>query len=135
MATITGGCLCGKIRYRSDAEPAFVGLCHCHDCQKFTGSAFAAVIGLPKTALMLTGTLKGFTKLGESGKPITRLFCPECGASVMDEADAAPGIVMIAAGTLDDSSWVRPTTAIYCASAQPWVQLSGEMKSFERAPG
>ena len=44
MPTITGGCLCGKIRYRADAEPAFVGLCHCRDCQKFTGSAFAAVI-------------------------------------------------------------------------------------------
>ena len=50
MPTITGGCLCGKIRYHADAEPAFVGLCHCHDCQKFTGSAFAAVIGLPKAA-------------------------------------------------------------------------------------
>lgn len=51
MPTITGGCLCGKIRYSADAEPAFVGLCHCHDCQKFTGSAFAAVIGLPKSAV------------------------------------------------------------------------------------
>ena len=135
MPTIIGGCLCGKIRYRADAEPAFVGLCHCHDCQKFTGSAFAAVIGLPKTAVTVTGNLKGFTKWGDSGKPITRLFCPECGASIMDEAEAAPGIAMIAAGTLDDPSWVKPTTEIYCASAQPWVQLGGEMKSFDRAPG
>ena len=62
MPTITGGCLCGKIRYSADAEPAFVGLCHCHDCQKFTGSAFAAVIGLPKSAVTVTGALKGFTK-------------------------------------------------------------------------
>ncbi len=134
MPTITGGCLCGKIRYHADAEPAFVGLCHCHDCQKFTGSAFAVVIGLPKTALKVTGSLKAFTKQGGSGKPITRLFCPECGASVMDEADAAPGIAMIGAGTLDDAGRVKPTTAIYCASAQPWVQLRGEMKSFDRAP-
>jgi hypothetical protein len=52
----------------------------------------------------------------------------------MDEAEAAPGLVMIAAGTLDDTSWVKPTTQIYCASAQPWVQLSGEMKSFDRTP-
>jgi hypothetical protein len=112
-----------------------VGLCRCHDCQKFTGSAFAAVIGLPKSAVTVTGALKGFTKQGGSGKPINRMFCPECGASVMDEAEAAPGIVMIQAGTLDDTSWVKPTSQIYCASAQPWVQLSGEMKSFDRTPG
>jgi hypothetical protein len=111
-----------------------VGLCHCHDCQKFTGSAFAAVIGLPKSAVTVTGVLKGFSKRGDSGKPIKRLFCPECGASVMDEAEAAPGLVMIAAGTLDDTSWVKPTAQIYCARAQPWVQLSGDMKSFDRMP-
>ncbi len=135
MPTITGGCLCGKIRYSADTEPAFVGLCHCHDCQRFTGSAFAVVIGLPKSALTVTGTLKGFTKPGDSGKPIERLFCPECGASVMDEAEAVPGVVMIGAGTLDDQTWVKPRSQIYCASAQPWVQLGGAMKSFERMPG
>jgi hypothetical protein len=53
----------------------------------------------------------------------------------MDEAEAAPGLVMIAAGTLDDTSWVKPTTQIYCASAQPWVRLTGEMKSINRTPG
>ena len=91
MPTITGGCLCGKIHYSADAEPTFVGLCHCHDCQKFTGSAFAAVIGLPKSAVTVTGALKGFTKRGDSGKPIRRLFCPECGASVMDECRSGAG--------------------------------------------
>jgi hypothetical protein len=134
MPTITGGCLCGKVRYSADAEPAFVGLCHCHDCQKFTGSAFAAMIGLPKSAVTVTGVLKGFTKPGDSGKPMERRFCPGCGASIMDEAEMMPGVVMIAIGTLDDPSWVKPTAQIYCASAQPWVQLGGEMKSFDRMP-
>ena len=53
----------------------------------------------------------------------------------MDEAEAVPSLVMIAAGTLDDASWVKPTSQIYCASAQPWVRLDREMKSFDRAPG
>jgi hypothetical protein len=135
MPAITGGCLCGKVRYSADTEPTFVGLCHCHDCQKFTGSAFAVVIALPKSAVTVTGGLRGFTKLGDSGKPIERRFCPECGASVIEEAKAMPGVVMIAAGTLDDQTWVKPTTQIYCASVQPWVQLAGEMKTFDRVPG
>src|SRR5262245_47893128 len=45
---IEGGCLCGKVRYSADAEPAFVGVCHCKNCQKGTGTAFAVVVGLPK---------------------------------------------------------------------------------------
>lgn len=134
MPKISGGCLCGKVRYSADAEPAFVGLCHCNDCQKFTGSAFAVVIGVPKSAVTVTGTLKGFTKPGGSGQPIERQFCPECGASVIDEANAMPGIVMIGAGTLDDPGWVKPAAQIYCASAQPWVQLGGEFKTFAAAP-
>jgi hypothetical protein len=142
MATITGaeiigGCLCGKIRYRSEAAPKFVSLCHCRDCQKFTGSAFIAVIALPKASLAITGTPKGFAKRGDSGKSIERFFCPDCGASIMDEAEAVPGLVMIAAGTLDDPSWVKPTSEIYCASAQPWLRFDGAMalKSFDKVPG
>lgn len=135
MPAINGGCLCGQVRYSADVTPTFVGICHCRDCQKFTGSAFATVIGVPRKALEVTGVLKTFTKRGDSGKPIERRFCPECGASVLDECEAMPGTAMIAAGTLDDPGWVKPAAQIYCASAQPWVHLGPEIQRFERAPG
>ncbi len=135
MARIEGSCLCGRVRYSADADPAFVGVCHCMDCQKFGGSAFATVVGVRARALRLTGTLKTFTKAGGTGKPIHRRFCPECGSGIVDEADALPGIAMIYAGTLDDRSWVKPSSQSFCDSAQPWVELGGEMKRFGRAPG
>lgn len=134
MAQIEGGCLCGLVRYSTDSEPTFVSVCHCSDCQKFSGSAFATVIGIPAAALKVAGRLKTFTKPGDSGKPIHRRFCPECGSGVMDEADALPSIVMLYAGTLDDRSWVKPLSEIYCASAQPWVKLGGQMKRFAKTP-
>jgi len=43
--------------------------------------------------------------------------------------------VMINVGTLDNSSWVKPASQIYCASAQPWVQLGGDIQQFAKAPG
>src|SRR5262245_10025872 len=55
---IEGGCLCGKVRYSADAEPAFVGVCHCKNCQKGTGTAFSVVVGVPKPALSVQGTLQ-----------------------------------------------------------------------------
>jgi hypothetical protein len=135
MPQIAGGCLCGKVRYSATGDPAFVGVCHCTDCQKFTGSAFHVVVGVPKSALSIHGELATYTKIGDTGKSMYRTFCPHCGSSVMDEADALPDIVMLGAGTLDDSSWVKPGMQIYCDSAQPWVHLGGDMKSFSKMPG
>ncbi|HVS77119.1 MAG TPA: GFA family protein [Steroidobacteraceae bacterium] len=134
MASIKGSCLCGNVRYSADAEPAFVGVCHCADCQRFTGSAFSTVIAVPAAALRVTGVLKTFSKQGDSGKLIHRRFCPECGSGIVDEAQALPGMVMLNAGTLDDRSWVKPQSEIYCDSAQPWVRLGGELKRFAKLP-
>jgi hypothetical protein len=134
MPQIAGGCLCGKVRYSASGDPAFVGVCHCADCQKFTGSAFAAVVGVPKAALTVQGELATYTKTGDTGKSTYRRFCPQCGSSVMDEADALPDIVMVGVGTLNDASWVKPGMQIYCDSAQPWVHLGGNIQSFPKMP-
>lgn len=67
---VQGGCLCGTIRYRGEAEPAWAGVCHCRDCQKFTGSAFGPMVGVPQTSVKFEGNLKTFTSIGGSGKPI-----------------------------------------------------------------
>lgn len=99
---IEGGCLCGKVRYSADAEPAFVGVCHCKNCQKGTGTAFAVVVALPKPALSVQGNPKTFDDHGDSGQILHRRFCSDCGSSLFDEAQAMPGVVMILAGTLDD---------------------------------
>ena len=135
MPLIAGGCLCGKVRYSATGEPAFVGVCHCTDCQKFTGSAFSTVLGVPKPAVKFEGKIARYSKTGDTGKSIHRIFCPECGSSIADEADALPDVVMLGAGTLDDSSWVKPGLEIYCDSAQSWVDLQGEMKRFPKMPG
>ena len=135
MPQIVGGCLCGRVRYKADTDPAFIGVCHCRNCQKTSGSAFGVVVAVPQPALTVQGQLKSFTDKGDSGKALYRRFCPSCGSSVLLESEAAPGMVMLNAGTLDDPGWVRPGMQIYCDSAQPWVQLGGGlMKSFPRMP-
>jgi hypothetical protein len=131
---IEGGCLCGKVRYSADAEPTFVGVCHCTNCQKGTGTAFSVVVALPKPQLRVQGTLKTFTGRGDSGKATYRRFCPECGSPLIDEAEVMPDVAMIMAGTLDDSSWVKPAMEIYCDRTQPWVQLGGERQRFPQMP-
>ena len=99
------------------------------------GNRLCVVVAVPTPALSVQGTLKAFDDQGDSGKKLYRRFCPECGSSVTDEAEAMPNVTMIMAGTLDDPSWVKPNMEIFCDSAQPWVQLGGERQRFPKMPG
>ena len=55
MPNIVGGCLCGAVRYESEAEPVLTAVCHCRDCQKQTSSAFSVLVVLPKDSLRTEG--------------------------------------------------------------------------------
>jgi hypothetical protein len=134
MPDITGGCQCGQVRYSTSAEPIFAGICHCTSCQKESGSAFNIVIAVPTPALSIEGSPKAYAKKGDSGKEVTSKFCPNCGSTLLSEPELMAGVSMIRAGTLDDTSSLKPTMEIYCESAQPWVQLGGEMKKFPGMP-
>jgi hypothetical protein len=131
---ITGGCLCGKVRYRAEADPTAATVCHCRDCQKFSGSAFAALVFVPKEKLAIEGTPKTFTSLGGSGNPLRRLFCPECGSSIAEEPGTRPGAVILNIGTFDDPGVVKPAREIFRDDALPWVEVHGDIPRFARRP-
>jgi hypothetical protein len=133
MRGAKGGCLCGAVRYTVNAEPALVGICHCRDCQKFTGSAFSFLVAVPLAALEIEGDLKTFAKPGDSGQPITRRFCPECGSSIGEEAFTRPGLLLINGGTLDDPGVVTPTLEIYCSRELAWARLDCGTERFDVA--
>jgi hypothetical protein len=114
---IEGGCLCGKVRYSGEAEPIFVGVCHCTNCQKSSGTAFNAVIAVPKPAVSLIGTVSTYEGKGDTGNSTYRRFCPACGSPVTEEAAVMADVVMIPIGTLDDAGAVQPAMQIYCDSA------------------
>ena len=132
---IEGGCLCGKVRYSGEAEPIFVGVCHCTNCQKGSGSAFNAVLAVPKPMLNMTGTVSTFEGKGDTGNAVYKRFCPECGSPVAEEAAIMADVVMIPIGTLDDPSTAQPAMQIYCDSAQPWALLEGGIQRFGKMPG
>jgi hypothetical protein len=135
MADITGGCLCGRVRYTLTGEPAFSGVCHCRNCQRYTGSAFEPVVAYPSDAVSIQGELKAYQDTGDSGKPVYRNFCPNCGSGILAEAEVLPDIKIILVGGFDDPSVYQPTMEIYCSSAQPWVHAGAERQRFPKMPG
>lgn len=129
--TIQGGCLCGRVRY-SAADPTMTALCHCTHCQKQAGSAFSIVVVTPKAGFSVTGPIKTYEDTGDSGAKVLRRFCETCGSPIVTEG--AGDLAIIKAGTLDDTSGLRPTVQLYCDSAQPWVSLAG-MNGFKKGFG
>jgi hypothetical protein len=131
---MTGGCLCGKVRYTVNADPMFTGVCHCTTCQKLSGTAFSVVIGVPSSSLSVQGETKTFNNQGDSGKNVASRFCPNCGSPIVTEPEMMQGLAIVRAGTLDDTSSLNPTMQIYCDSKQNWVSLGGDLKSFPKMP-
>lgn len=122
---LTGGCLCGKVRYRADVEPATTAICHCTNCQRQSGSAFSVNVMLPEASLEIEGTLSTFIDKGDSGNTVDRKFCPACGSPIFSDPAAMPGIIGLKAGTLDDHSAIKPGLQVYRDSGQEWCELAG----------
>ena len=134
MPEITGSCLCGAVHYAATAAPVLVGVCHCRDCQKFTGSAFGFLVGVPHHAFELRGTVKSYSKPADSGRLIVRRFCLECGSSIAEEPGSRPDLVILNGGTLDDPDSLTPAMQIYCDRELSWIRLDGNMQRFPEMP-
>ena len=129
----TGGCQCGKIRYEISAAPQLVYTCHCTDCQRLTSSAFSLGLVVAETAFHRSGIApRPLQRTADSGRTNTRLVCPECGSWVCGMP--RDGVVRVRAGTLDDTSWLRPTRHIWTRSKQPWITLPQGDEIFEVQP-
>ena len=135
MVGINGGCLCGLVRYRTGAETDFCRRLPLHGLpEDSAGRHSRPVVAAPKAAVTVTGRWKTYTKNGDTGQPISRQFCPECGSGIIDEAALMPQVVTLNVGTLDGSRWGKPVLQIYCDSAQSWVRLGGELRAFAKMP-
>jgi len=114
----TGACLCGRIKYRQVGDSVYDTFCHCIPCRKWTGSvAFTAAI-CPKEGFTIThgaSHLKTYSDSAtDSGTPLTRNFCGECGSNIFAFTPLWQDIVGVAAGTLDDFEDWKPTVEQYC---------------------
>lgn len=131
----SGGCACGAIRYSCDSEPLFSMNCHCRDCQRETGSAYSAVIGVPRAAFRkVQGTPKYFEVLADRGSPTRRFFCPNCGSPLWGEPAGSPDLITIRAGSLDDPGAYQPAADIYTSSAQPWDYMNPSLPKSPKLP-
>lgn len=134
-APYVGGCLCGAIRYRVVAEPLTVYACHCTDCQRRTGSAFALSMIVPREGIEVnSGTPGSYHAALADGRVKRGKLCTACGTRLWGEPLKRPGVAVVQPGTLDDTSWIRPVAHIWARSAQPWFNFPAGARVYPTAP-
>ena len=109
MDRITGGCLCGAVRFVASGFPYRVGLCHCLDCRKHHGALFSASAIFPQTAVTLEGDVRDYGG---------RLFCPTCGSSVLARSGDEVEVYL---GALDAPDQLTPTYENWIVRRESWL--------------
>lgn len=130
-----GGCLCGKVRYRSESDPLATVHCYCSDCRRIGGTGHATHTVVPEDAFHLTGRLSEYERTADSGNQINRRFCTHCGSAIFHTREGLEGKVVIRTSSLDDPEIARPDRSIYVGSAISWDHIDSDLPSFKKMTG
>lgn len=122
---LTGGCVCGQLRYDLTGAPLLAYACHCHNCQKRSGSAYALTVVIRRADLRVMGVVDAQRAHDLSGRELEHSFCPRRRGRVWVHAIAAPDYASLRAGTFDDTSWIVPIAQAWVESALPWAVMPG----------
>ena len=131
--TLTGGCLCGAIRYTVSVPVTGLRACHCTHCQKASGTGESVNAVIPRSAFTLTqGTPRRYDDRADSGRTLPRYFCGDCGSPLYTHRETTPEILVLRAGSLDHPAGLKITMHIWTASARSWSWID---PATEQHPG
>ncbi len=125
---IDGGCHCGHITYEAEVDPEEVMICHCTDCQIISGTVYRTVVRTDEAAFqLLSGEMKAYVKIAESGNQRAQMFCPDCGTHIYATSTGdSPKVFGIRTGTARQRNVLPPKTQYWCHSAHDWAKdISG----------
>ena len=129
---ISGGCLCGKVRFEIAAEaPLTARQCWCRVGQYLSAGGGTVNVVFPKDAIIVTGETTVFTSIADSGSVMFRSFCPSCGTPLFSEAEPRPHQIIVRAGSLDDREIGKPGAIIWTRSAPNWACFDPKLPQAE----
>jgi hypothetical protein len=129
MKQISGGCLCGLVRYVVSDSFRYSGFCHCSDCRRFSGSSSSAMAGIEASEFSIlhgSGSIRRYVK----SESTVLAFCGNCGSSLYAEKPKR-GMLHLRLGTLDETPSLRPQFHSYVASKAEWDTICDGLPQFE----
>lgn len=124
MQSRTATCRCGQFRVTCQGAPVRVSVCHCLNCQRRSGSAFAYQARWPDDCVEIAGTHRIWATTGENGATATFRFCDNCGSTVAYASDAMPGLTAVAVGAFADPDFPAPHYSVYEGRMHGWLAIT-----------
>jgi len=126
-----GGCLCGAVRYECTGDTENASYCHCDDCKKATGGPYTVgVLARADTLRIVSGQVEGYTTIADSGRKITRHFCPNCGSPLFTRGEKSPDLLFLKAGSLDRPELIKPNCQTWTKRAVPWAYIDKTLPAY-----
>ncbi len=127
---VEGQCHCGKIAYEAVIDPQMASLCHCTDCQSFSGSPFrASVPAKAEDFHLLRGQPKIYVKTAESGTKRAQAFCGDCCTPIYAAAPENTSTYNLRLGAVKQRAKIPALRQIWCDSALEWAQDISDLPS------
>jgi hypothetical protein len=129
-----GSCLCGGVRYTIEGSLRRIMHCHCRQCRKAHGAAFATYVTVGRARFHLVSGAD-LVRTFASSEPVLRSFCGRCGSSLFWADSRAPEVIDVALGTLDDEPENPPFCHVFVGSRAGWVGIHDDLPQYpENAP-
>ncbi len=127
---ITGHCECGRVSFGADSEITDFSHCHCSQCRRMHGAAFATFAGVHRDKFKYLSGESDLSIYKSSGNH-NRVFCSVCGSNILVELTDYPDELYLAMGTIEGDP-PRPTGYhIYVGSKAPWHEITDGLKQYE----
>jgi hypothetical protein len=104
------------------------------DCQKRSGSAFAAQARWPVAQVEIVGAAKTWVRVADSGHRATHRFCPDCGSTVAYQIEGWPGVTAVPVGAFADPAFPSPRFSVYEHRMHAWTVVLGDEVEHSRTP-
>jgi hypothetical protein len=124
---LTGGCLCGEIRYRITAAPVETQYCHCRMCQRAHGAPVIAWLTVPLDGFAVT---EGHPAAYRSSAKAFRHFCGSCGTPLTWREADNPKLVDVSIGSLDNPEAAAPTMHVWTDSRIAWFDSADDLPRY-----
>ena len=125
---ITGGCLCGEVRFAANGRHVSASYCHCDDCRKATGAPVTVFVEFRCADVVFAGRPKSIA----SSPNVRRSFCDRCGTPIAYEDGRLAGDIYIMLGALDRPEDVVPQHHSFDSLRLPWLELADDLPRYAR---
>jgi len=130
---INGHCECGRVRFEIDADIKDFSHCHCSQCRRMHGAAYATFAGVARDAFRYVSGESDITSYASSDSH-QRLFCSVCGSNILVALDSEPDDFYVSMSMIDGDPPRPPGYHIYVGSKAPWHEITDDLPQYDTEP-